>query len=141
MIRLAKNSEIGTIATMLRYMYRELWGEEASNDLDIYTKVVKGHIDNPKEYVYVDDKYRGFFIVRDETEIMTPNLHRFNGIRVFIHPDYRKSPLLRLFYTHLFHEFPDGDILGMTEINSEHIAVLDKRHELIAKVYKLNRSR
>ncbi len=141
MIRLAENKDITIIANMLLCMSVELWGDKASLDKAVYNKVIDAHITNPKDSVYVDSEYRGFFIVRDETEAITPELHRFNGIRVYIHPNYRKSPLLTLFYERLFHDFPNGDILGMTEINSEHIKVLDKRHELIAKVYKLNRSK
>jgi len=140
MIRLAKEDELETVAQMMRLMYMELWEAHASQDLEVYLDEVHNHYNDPKDFVYVDEKFRGFFVVRDETEPMTPDLVRYNGIRVFIHPNYRKSPLLALFYSHLFQEFPNGEILGMTDINSLHIPVMEKRHELIAKVYKLNRS-
>jgi len=140
MIRLANNEDITTIANMMKLMYLELFGELASTDTEVYANVVKDHIANERDYIYVDDKFRGFFVVRDETEPMTPTLHRWNGIRVFIHERYRRSPLLSLFYSHLFKNHPDGDILGVTEINSDHIQVMDKRHKLIAKTYILNRS-
>ncbi len=141
MIRLATKKDKEKLALMLLAMYVELFPEEATYDMGVYLNEIQNHLDNPKDYIYIDNDNRGFFVVRDETEPMTPNLHRFNGIRVFIMKEYRKSPLLALFYSHLFHDFPNGDILGMTEINSEHIPVLDKRHELIAKVYKLKRSK
>jgi len=140
MIRLAKEEELSIVANMMRSMYVELWPDHATTDLEVYLDEVHDHFNSDKDFLYVDEKYRGFFVVRDETEPMTPELHRFNGLRVYIHPHYRKSPLLALFYSHLFQEFPDGEILGMTDINSEHIPVMEKRHELIAKVYKLNRS-
>ncbi len=140
MIRLAKDKDLHSLSMMFLAMYVEVFGDEASLDARVYQEVMKAHLDDPRDSVFLDDKFRGFFIVRDETEPMTPNMHRYNGIRVYIAKQYRKSPLLSVFYQHLFQEFPDGDILGVTEINSEHIAVLDKRHELIAKVYKLNRN-
>ena len=141
MIRLATQKDKDELALMLLAMYVELFQEEASYNMAVYQDEIQKHLDNPRDYIYVDEDYKGFFVVRDETEAMTPNLHRYNGIRVFIAKQYRRSPLLALFYSHLFHDFPDGDILGMTEINSDHIPVLDKRHELIAKVYKLKRSK
>ena len=60
-------------------------------------------------------------------------------MRVYIQPEHRHSSLLARFYKRLFEDFPDGDIMGVTEIHSEHIKVLDKRHELVAKVYRMNR--
>jgi hypothetical protein len=62
----------------------------------------------------------------------------YNGIRVYIKPKYRKGRLLKQFYDIMFETF-DGEIWGMTEAHSEHIKVLDKRHTLVAKVYKLER--
>ncbi len=139
MIRLALKKDILFLARMLRRMYLELQ-PTAVRDLAVYIKVIEGHIDNPKEYVYIDDNYKGFFIIRDETEPMVPSRKMYNGIRVYILPIARKTSILSKFYKRLFKDFPDGEIFGFTEINSEHIKVLDKRHTLIAKVYKLNRS-
>ena len=139
MIRLATIKDKHTLAQMLRAMYIELFPADAEQELEPYISTIQAHIDAENDYVYVDDKYRGFFIVRDETEAIAPTLRRWNGIRVYIHPNYRKSPLLAAFYAHLFESHTDGDILGVTEIGSEHIKVMNKRHELIAQVYKLNR--
>ena len=120
-------------------MYIELFPDDAELAIEPYKDTIRSHTQSENDYVYIDDKYRGFFIVRDETESIAPTLRRWNGIRVYIHPDYRKSPLLATFYAHLFKIHTDGDILGMTEVGSEHIKVMNKRHELIAQVYKLNR--
>lgn len=138
MIRIAELSDLPRLALMLRELYREITPDHASEDLHDYRQVIMEHLLDDRDYVYVADG--GFFIVRDETEIIAPTLHRFNGLKVYIEPEHRHSSLLANFYKRLFEDFPDGDILGMTEIDSEHIKVLDKRHTLIAKVYKLERS-
>lgn len=140
MVRIANKDDLIHIAVMVRELYYEIAPLHATNDIHDYFKVVIEHHMNPLDTIYVDDELRGFFIVRDETEPMAPTLRRYNGIRVYIKPPHRHSSLLARFYKQLFKDFPDGDILGFTEINSPHIAVLDKRHTLIAKVYKLNRS-
>lgn len=140
MIRGYRPSDFKWLVCSLRFMYMELFKDKAVEDIYPYISMVNRHIDNDKDEIFIDDKHRGFFIVRDETEAVAPTVRRYNGIRVFIHPEHRKGRVLLEFYNKLFSTYPDGDILGCTEINSEHIAVLDKRHELIAKVYKLTRS-
>jgi len=139
MIIKATQEHIAPLTHMLANMYAELFGADASTNVEDYLAVIIGHLDSKRDTVYIDSELRGFFIVRDETEIIAPTLRRYNGIRVYIHKEHRKGRLLAEFYARLFEDFPDGEILGQTEINSEHIAVLDKRHKLIAKVYKLNR--
>jgi len=140
MVRIATENDFVTIALMMRDMYQELMPDDAVDDPRAYLYEVIRHNHSSKDTIYVDDESRGFFIVRDETEPMAPTLHRYNGIRVYIRPEHRHGSLLARFYKQLFKDFPDGDILGVTEIESQHIKVLDKRHTLIAKVYKLNRS-
>jgi len=139
MIIEAKEKHIITIAQMLAKMYQELFGTKANTDFNVYISEVINHYNDSRDTVFIDDKLRGFFIVRDETEVLAPTLKRYNGLRVYIEEKYRKGRLLSEFYSKLFEAFPDGDILGSTEINSEHIAVLEKRHTRIANVYKLNR--
>ena len=139
MIIEAKKEHIPHLAIMLATMYHELFPAHASTNMSDYITEIVTHYNNPKDTVYIDSELRGFFIVRDETEAIAPTLKRYNGIRVYIKDEYRKGRLLTEFYARLFEDFPDGAILGSTEIASEHIAVLDKRHELIAKVYKLKR--
>ena len=138
MIKIATSKDILTVARMMMALYKEIQPQYATDDLEVYAMEVRKHIQSPTDTLYVAEG--GFFIVRDETEPMTPNLHRYNGIRVFIAPSYRNGSLLARFYDRLFTDFPNGEIMGITEINSEHIKVLDKRHTLIAKVYRLNRS-
>ena len=140
MIIRAEQEHIPLLAFMLYTMYKELFGDKAEDDINVYISEIVNHYNNPRDTVYIDSSFRGFFIVRDETEAIAPRLKRYNGIRVFIKPEFRNTRLLAEFYAKLFEDFPDGDILGQTEIDSKHIAVLDKRHELIAKVYKLRRN-
>ncbi len=140
MINLATEKDILPLASMLASMYLELFGADVSANRADYVTVIVEHFNNPKDTIYIDSDERGFFIVRDETEIIAPTQQRYNGLRVYIRRAHRKGRLLTEFYARLFEDFPNGDILGMTEINSEHIAVLDKRHEHIANIYKLRRT-
>ena len=139
MIRLALNTDRRDLAEMMMELYKEIMPEYASDDIDVYKTEIKRHLHNPLDTIYINPD-RGFFIVRDESEPMTPGYTRYNGIRVYIKPQHRHTPLLAKFYKRLFRDFPNGDILGVTEINSPHIAVLDKRHETVAKVYLLKRN-
>jgi len=139
MITEAKQEHIPHIAVMLHSMYNELFPAYAMQDINIYINEVVKHFNDSRDTVYVDDKLRGFFIVRDETEALAPTMLRYNGLRVYIQKEYRKTRLLAEFYAKLFEDFPIGDIIGVTEIDSEHIAVLDKRHTRIANMYKLSR--
>jgi len=138
MIRIAKEPDLYHVARMMRELYKELQPSHYTDDLNVYMKSVIESHNNPKDTIYIE-KDKGFFIVRDESEPMTPTLHRYNGIRVFIKIEHRNTSLLARFYNRLFTDFPNGEILGVTELNSKHIQVLDKRHTLLAKVYRLNR--
>lgn len=140
MIRIANNTDIANLATMLRDLYKEIMPQHATDDITVYERVIEEHLEDDKDCIYLDDSNKGFFIMRDETEPMTPSLTRYNGIRVYIKPEHRHTRLLANFYKRLFRDYPEGDILGVTQINSPHIQVLDKRHSCIAKVYKLKRS-
>lgn len=128
------------LARMTRDMYKELFPAHAVSDLRVYINEVTNSFDSPKDTIFIDSELKGFFIVREETEAMAPTLVRYNGFRVYIAKEYRKTRLLAEFYSKLFETFPDGDILGVTEIHSQHIAVLNKRHVHIANVYKLRRT-
>ena len=138
MIKLADKSDIYHLATMMRNMYTELMPNEATTELNVYKKAMCESLDNDLETVYIAK--HGFFIVRDESEPMTPNKKRYQGTRVYIEPEHRKGLLLALFYKRLFKDFPNGEIVGLTESNSEHINVLDKRHIEVARIYILRRS-
>ena len=138
MVRIANLNDLADLATMLKALYKEMTPAHAISDDIVYRLEVMKHLTDCRDTVYIAD--HGFFIIRDETEPMAPTLHRYNGIRVYIEPEHRHTRLLASFYNRLFEDFPEGDILGVTEINSEHIDILDKRHDLIAKVYKLKRS-
>ena len=139
MIREAKDSDESVLADMLQDMTMELWPENASPDFIQYEREIRKHLWNPRDYVFIDNENKGFFIVRDETEAITPNRKIYNGLRVYIKPEYRKTRLLKDFYDYLFKVFPNGEIWGITEYHSEHNKVLLKRHEPVAIVYKLKR--
>ena len=138
MIRLAENDDDLRLAVMLRDMYRELQPIEAVSDLGVYLVEVDRCLKDPAQAVFIAEE--GFFMVVDETEPMTPNMKRYNGTRVYIKPEHRSGRVLKEFYDVMFRAFPDGDILGVTVLNSKHIKVLEKRHTRIANVYMLNRS-
>jgi len=138
MIKIAEMNDVGHIATMMMSMYTELMPEYASDNILVYRQVVLESIISDKETIYVHK--HGFFQVRDESEPALPNLERYNGVRVYIEPKHRKGFLLASFYKRLYKDYPTGQIVGMTESNSEHIDVLDKRHLEVARIYILRRS-
>jgi len=139
MIYIATLKDLNKLSHMLFSLYKEMMPAHYNKDMHIYRREIMRHINSSTDTIYVAE--HGFFIIRDETEPMAPTLHRYNGLRVYIEPEHRHTSLLANFYKRLFKDFPNGDILGITEINSEHIKVLDKRHECIAKIYKLKRSK
>lgn len=140
MIIEANEHHASDLARMTRDMYMELFPAHAVSDIGVYIDEVAKSFGSPQDTIFIDSELRGFFIVREETEAMAPTLVRYNGFRVYIAKEHRKTRLLAEFYSKLFETFPDGDILGVTEIHSQHIAVLNKRHVHIANIYKLNRS-
>ena len=140
MPRIAGPEDTVPLSLMLYEMAHELFPDEASDDNQLYWDEIFKYITDETYTVFVDEQYRGFFMVKEEHEPIYPNLRRYIGTKVYIQPEARKGRLLKEFYDMLFREFPDGDILGLTEIESEHIPVLNKRHEHIANVYKLKRS-
>jgi len=139
MVRQATTKDIRALTSMLKLMTKEIIPEHASEGLLPYIEVVTSWFEDKKHFIYIDDKHRGFFLILDDTDITTPNYHRYIGTKVFIHKEHRKGRLLAQFYKRLFNDFKDGDIVGLTEIESEHIPVLEKRHKRIANVYLLNK--
>lgn len=139
MVRLATLNDVPYLVDMLKAMAVEVMPEAASTEYSAYVVAIFKYIKDPEYYVYVDDEHRGFFVVKDDYDPVFPAIHRYIGTKVYIAPPYRKGKLLKQFYAKLFDDFPEGDILGLTEIGSEHIKVLNKRHRHIANVYILNR--
>jgi len=135
-----RNININVLAFMLRDMYMELDAVHAVSDIKVYITEAKRCIESPTIFVHMDPRNRGFFMVVDETEALTPTRKVYNGTRVYVKPELRDSRVLSEFYDILFKEFPDGDIIGLTVIQSKHIAVMEKRHKRIANLYQLNRS-
>jgi hypothetical protein len=89
--------------------------------------------------VFIDENKRSLFIMRD---VSSPVLNQklYDGVSVYIKPKFRKTRLLKEMYDFMFDNF-DGDIIGMTDIKSEHNEVLTKRHEILGVLYKLKRGK
>ncbi len=138
-IRLATFEDVSELTSMLKMMAQELMPDYAVDDEDIYHLEILKYMSDDTYHVYIDSKHRGFFMVKDDSEPIYKGMNRYIGTKVFIKKGFRSGRVLKQFYTKLFEDFPDGDIIGLTEINSQHIPVLDKRHTLIAKVYLLNK--
>lgn len=134
MIKEASLDNVETITEMLYAMYQEVSPEIVTTDIDEFEQLALNHILN--DYVYFDN--RGFFIVKDET-LPIHNKKFWNGVSVYVKPEFRASKALKDYYDVLFNTF-EGTIMGFTEVNSLHNKVLMKRHRLLGYVYELNRS-
>lgn len=128
---------VNIVASMLYAMYHEIRPEDCSTDPADYQRVAESYI---LEYdVYIEAEGKGIFVMRNENDPLTPKVIQWFGLVVYIKPEYRHGRLLKTFYDYLFANY-EGTILGLTESNSQHIKVLDKRHTCIAKLYRLDRS-
>lgn len=123
------------LASFLKAMYNELQPDSAK-DFQPYVDMAEKYLAN--DYCFTDNKHRGMFIMKDESVPALPT-RLWNGVAVYIKPEYRKSRLLKEFYAYMFDNFK-GTIMGYTEVNSEHNKVLLKRHNLLGYVYEMNRS-
>jgi len=118
---------------LLKAMYFELDSSAYKEDITSWLALASMHLE--RDIVILD--HRGFFIMREET--LPINKERiWNGVSVYIKPEFRKSKALKEYYKYMFDNF-NGTILGFTEVNSEHNKVLLKRHKLLGYVYGLNR--
>lgn len=133
-MQVAKLSNVDLIADMLRAMYLELDPVDTIDDWELFRSLASNYIYTAN--VVFD--HRGFFIMKEETPIVkrTP---LWNGVAVYIKPEFRKTKALKEYYTYMFENFK-GSIMGFTEVNSEHNKVLLKRHKLLGYVYELHRS-
>ncbi len=139
MIRKMKLQELPQVAEMLRAMTIEVYPKYYSKILADYSWALHEHIING-DTIYVDDDLRGFFVVRVATDSVTPSLVMYEAVRLYVKPEFRHTKLLYNFYERMYEDFTDGDIIGITDINSKHIPILEKRQERIANVYKITRS-
>jgi len=138
MIILANVSHMEIVSQMLYAMYNELQPDKCSKNKSDYDSEALRYL---KDYdVLLDSEFRGMFMVKHVNNPLTPNLEQWNGEIVYIKPQYRKTRVLKTMYTYLFNNY-EGDILGLTDINSEHIKVMDKRHTCIAKLYIVNKGK
>jgi len=139
MVREANAGDTSTLALMLKKMSVEMMPEYATDNDGMYWATVMEWLEEPNTYVFVDNVLRGFFVVIDDSEDIFPDYHRYVISKVYIEPQYRKTKLYSRFFNFVYEEFTDGDVIGVTEIGSDHIPVLEKRHERIANVYRMTR--
>ena len=132
-MKVANQSDSYTLALLLKDMYFELDSDSYVEDLNLWLDLANLHI--KKDTVLIDS--RGFFILRDET-LPVHKEKVWNGVAVYVKPEFRNSKALKDYYKFMFSNFK-GTILGFTEINSLHNKVLLKRHKLVGYVYVLNR--
>jgi len=136
MVRLIDKEEIPKVAVLMKAMAKELMGDKAANDVALYVKATFDAYKDKTQYIYVDANYKGFF----DYEEIYPDYHRYIITKIYIKPEARKGTLYRDMYLSVVNDFPEGDILGVTEIDSQHIPILEKRHKRIANVYQLDRN-
>ena len=140
MVRKAVAEDTLILSLMLKEMAVELFPANAVADNDIYWDEIFKYMRDDTIHIFIDDELRGFFMVKEESEPIYSDMTRYIWTKVFIYPKHRKGRILKCFYDKVEDAFPTGDIIGLTEINSEHIPVLEKRHQRIANVYKFIRS-
>lgn len=133
-MRFATSNDIDKVAELLRAMYIEVSPTDTIDNLELFKQLALSYLE--KAFIIIDE--RGFFIVQDETPIVKKT-KIWNGVAVYIKPEFRKTTALRDFYNFMFNTFA-GTIMGFTEANSEHNKVLLKRHKLLGYVYELYRS-
>ena len=139
MIREATTQDLDELTSMLYKATMEIYPDYAVHDMEIYRKTIIDHLAEPTELVLVDDNLNGFVVIKDLVESVTPNYHRYFILRIYIEPEKRHTRLYKEIYDEVFNRYPEGEIWGITEINSPHIKILDKRHEVVAKIYKARR--
>ena len=135
MIREYSTNDLEPVVTMLKAMYKEVF-PLAVDDTSIYRHELLKCVTDPKIVTLVDSEYKGFAMVRDDTEAMVPDMKRYNITRAYIKPEYRGSRTYLNFMNHIVDRFNHGDIMGMTDAKSNHIPILQKRQELVAMVFK-----
>lgn len=134
-MRKASISDIKEISEMLYAMYNEVQPDNASKDINKYKELAFNHIE--KDFTFIDEENRAFFVMRD-ISIPVLNKKTYDGVSVYIKPEFRKSNVLNNMYDFMFKEFNDGSIVGMTDANSEHNKVLIKRYKLVGYLYELS---
>lgn len=132
-MRLATITDINYVADLLLSMYMEVDPKDTKDDFKLFQQLASDYI--YKCNVIIDE--RGFFIMKDETPCVKKTTI-WNGVAVYIKPEFRHTSALQDYYRYMFANFK-GTIMGFTEVNSEHNKVLLKRHKLLGYVYVLNR--
>jgi len=127
------------VAEMLQAMTEEVFPAHASSELSVYLDYVSEARLSDTKWIFVDTELNGFFMVVDDLETIAPTHHRHLATKVYVKPAKRNSRLLFDFYELLYSKF--DEVIGVTEIGSRHIPVLEKRHERVANVYRITKDR
>ncbi len=134
-MRKASLLDLKEISEMLYKMYNEVQPLIASQEIKKYEELTKQHLKN--DFVFIDEDNRSVLIMRDVSSLVLDQ-KLYDGVSVYIKPQYRKSKLLKEMYSYMFKNFK-GTIVGYTDVNSEHNDVLIKRHKLLGYFYEINR--
>lgn len=134
-IRKATLDDSSLVSLLLYRMYTEVAGERASQNLEDYKELYKYHLSNDQVFLYED---KAVFVMRD-VSISVIDMQMWDGVSVYILPEYRKTKILYELYKYMFANF-SGSIVGFVEPNSKHYKVVSKRNRLVGYVYELNRS-
>jgi hypothetical protein len=128
-----------TLAHLLRDMYKEVFVDSALSDIVIYRNEVLKCLKDQTCTVILVNETIGFAMIRDDTELMTPTLKRYNITRVYVKPECRGGRAYTTMKNWIATNFSDGDVIGMTEVNSNHLPILLKREEVVAVVIKMKK--
>ncbi len=138
-MRKATIKDLHEISKMLFLMYREIQPELATKNINRYVLLAREHLESEKDFVFIDEENRGIFIMRDVSSIILDK-KMYDGVSIYIMPEYRKTKLLKEMYEYMFKNF-NGIIIGFTDVNSQHNSVLMKRHKLMGYVYEINKTK
>ena len=132
-MQVATINDIDYIAPLLLAMYMEVDSVDTKCELELFKQLTRETL---LSSIVIFDS-RGFFIMKNETPIVKKTTI-WNGVSVYVKPEFRHSSALQDYYKYMFEHF-QGTIMGFTEVNSKHNKVLLKRHKLLGYVYGLNR--
>lgn len=136
MIKQAQGFDAYIIADMQKAMLNEVFGDKSSDNIEDYRRECLKEISDPLNVYLLDEDINGYVKLRDVSSPLV-DMQRWDLQEIYIKPEKRGSRLYAQFRDYLRENFK-GDVVGMTEISSNHIPMLMKHQELIGMVFKLN---
>jgi len=122
------------IASLLFNMYNEVDINNSSKNIEDYKNLALSHID--KDFVFLYSN-KALFIMRDVTSPVI-NKKLWDGVSVYIKPEYRNTKILSKLYKYMFANF-EGTIIGFVNAGSNHEEIVKKRNKKLGCIYELNR--